>query len=76
MAVTCMHATALGSQLSVLNLTLRINSVSINGNSQPLLAPSLWTRVKIMATEEGTSYSPCCKYFALWILKSYIPHSG
>lgn len=43
-----MYATALGSQLSLLSpmlVDVGINSVSISGNSQPLLAISLWTRV-------------------------------
>ena len=42
------YATALGSQLSLLNLTqvdLGTNSVTITDNDQPLLAASLWTRV-------------------------------
>ena len=42
------YATALGSQLGLLNPTLinvGTSSMSISGNSQPLLAISLWTRV-------------------------------
>lgn len=43
-----MYATALGSQLSLLNPTLvdvGTNALSISGNGQPLLTASLWTRV-------------------------------
>ena len=42
------YATALGSQLGLLNPTfidVGTSSMSISGNSQPLLAISLWTRV-------------------------------
>ena len=42
------YATALGSQLVLLHPTLievGINSMSISGNSQPLLAINLWTRI-------------------------------